>query len=96
LESLQDVVRAHVALNKGKSDDGDLEWWPTAFVVVVRGDWRTKPGGLLFVFADEGRNYAMDMFFFRVEDAYMMLSSLSSGDDDLARTKAVYGLEPQP
>ncbi|KAF2865811.1 hypothetical protein BDV95DRAFT_599500 [Massariosphaeria phaeospora] len=100
-QTLRDVVQAHIALDKGKrarSDGGaaaDLEWWPTAFVVVVREDWDVEPGGLLFVFADEERGYAMDRFFFKVEDAYVMLSSLSFGDEEVARCKAVYGQEPE-
>lgn len=101
LETLKDVVQAHVAMDKGKSerDDGgaagDLRWWPTAFIVVVREDWRTAPGGLLFVFADDERDCEMDKFFFQVEDAYMMLSSLSFGDEDLVRSKEIYGREPR-
>ena len=100
LETLQDVVRAHSALDKGKCQRsgsgaaGDLEWWPTAFVVVVREDWREKVGGLLFAFADEERDYELDMFFFKLEDAYMMLSSLIFGDEDLAGSKAIYGQDP--
>lgn len=100
LETLRDVVQAHIDLDKGKHERsdggavGDLEWWPTAFVVVVREDWRTKPGGLLFVFADEEKDYKMDKFFFKVEDAYMMLSSLSFMDEELARSKTIYSQEP--
>jgi hypothetical protein len=95
--TLQDAVRAHIALDKGKRErsDGstadDLEWWPTAFFVVVREDWRDNASGLLFVFADEEKEYELDMFFFKLEDAYMMLSSLSFGDEDLAGSKVIYG-----
>jgi hypothetical protein len=99
LMTLRDAVRAHIALDKGKrersdgSTAGDLEWWPTAFVVVVRKDWRDNAGGLLFVFANEEKGYELDMFFFKLEDAYMTLSSLSFGDEYLARSKAIYGQE---
>jgi hypothetical protein len=89
LKTLRDVVRAHIALDKGKRERsdggaaGDLEWWPTAFIVICREDWREKVSGLLFVFVDEEREYE--------QDAYMMLSSLSFGDDDLAGSKVMYG-----
>jgi hypothetical protein len=101
LNILRDVVEAHIAMDKSvreRSDGGakgDLEWWPTAFVVAVREDWRTKPGGLLFVFADEENGYELNKFFFSIEDAFMMLSSFSFGDMDLAANKAAYGLEPE-
>jgi hypothetical protein len=55
LKTLRDVVRAHIALDKGKRERsdggaaGDLKWWPTVFIVIVRKDWREKVGGLLFV-----------------------------------------------
>ncbi|CAE7195343.1 hypothetical protein P3342_009860 [Pyrenophora teres f. teres] len=100
-ETLQDIVQAHINLDKGKRErnDGgaaaDLEWWPTAFIVVVREDWRTKPGGLLFVFADDEKDCEMDKFYFKIEDAYMMLSSLSFGDEELATSKEAYSQEPQ-
>jgi hypothetical protein len=101
-EALQEIVQAHINLDKGKRERsdggavGDLGWWPTAFIVVVREDWRTKLGGLLFVFADEEKEFEMEKFFFKVKDAYTMLSSLSFGDEDLATSKATYSQEPQP
>jgi hypothetical protein len=94
-DSLQGAVRAHVAMIKS-ADAGaasDLEWWPTGFIVLVREDWRTNSGGLSFVFADEEKDYELDKFFFKLEDAYMMLSSLSFGDEELARSKVIYGQE---
>jgi hypothetical protein len=98
--TLHEVLQAHVALDKvmrershsERSDGntvGKLEWWPTAFVVVTQEDWRTKPNGLLFVFEDEEKDYEMDKFFFKLEDAYMMLSSLSF--EELAQSKVIYG-----
>lgn len=99
--TLKDVVQAHTALDKVKSERkdggaaGDLKWWPAAFVVLVREDWGTTPGGLLFVFANDEEDCAMDKFFFKLEDAYMMLSSLSFGDEELVRCKGIYGQEPQ-
>lgn len=100
-ETLRAVLEAHISLDKGerkRSDGGakaDLEWYPLAFVVVVEEDWKTKPGGLLFVYADDENDCKMDKFFFKVEDAYMLLSSLSFGDEDLATSKATYSYEPQ-
>ncbi|KAI0582606.1 DNase-NucA-NucB domain-containing protein [Pyrenophora tritici-repentis] len=87
-ETLQEIVQAHINLDKGRQPHSDavfdLEWWPTAFIVVVREDWRTKTGGLLFVFADDENDCEMDKFYFNIEDAYMMLSSLSFGDEELS------------
>lgn len=100
-KTLQEVVQAHIALDKGKrprSDGGaaaDIEWWPTAFIVVVHEQWMSKPGGLLLVYVDDEKNCEMDKFFFQAKDAYMMLSSLSFGDEDLARSKAIYQEELQ-
>jgi hypothetical protein len=101
LATLRDVVQTHIALDKGKCERSDgaaaggLEWWPTAFVVVVRKDWETRPDGLLFVFVDDEDEYKMDKFFFKSKDAYMMLSSLSFGDEELARSKQIYGQEAE-
>jgi hypothetical protein len=100
LNTLQDVMQAHIALDKGiqrRSDGGakgDLEWWPTAFVVAVQEDWRAKPGGLLFVFVDEDQDCETDRFFFNLEDSYMMLSSLSFQDEELPRSKELYSQDP--
>ena len=84
-ETLQDIFQAHVNLDKDKRERsdggvmGDLEWSLTAFIVLVREDWRTKPGGLSFVFTDEEKDSKIEKFFFQVEDAYMVLSSVSFG-----------------
>lgn len=100
-KTLKDIVQAHIAMDKVESERkdgsaaGDLKWWPTAFIVIVREDWRTTPGGLLFVFANDDEDCEMDKFFFKLEDAYMMLSSLSFGDEELVRSKEIYGQEPQ-
>ncbi|KAI4614410.1 hypothetical protein J4E83_007063 [Alternaria metachromatica] len=90
LKTLLEVLQAHIALEKGADSETDeLEWWPTAFIVVVRKDWK-EPGGLLFVFADDENDYKLDKFFFQVDDAYMMLSSLSFQDETEAGSKEVY------
>lgn len=90
LKSLQEVLQAHIALGKGRdSERNEIEWWPIAFIVVVREDWK-EPGGLLFVFADDENSYKVDKFFFKVDDAYMMLSSLSFQDETEAGSKEVY------
>ena len=89
-QTLQEVLQTHIALDKGRdSERNEIEWWPTAFIVVVRQDWR-EHGGLLFVFANDENDYMMDMFFFKVDDAYMMLSSLSFQDETEAGSKEVY------
>jgi hypothetical protein len=75
-DSLRNVVKAHIALDKAADAgaENDLEWWPTAFIVEVREDWRTNSGGLLFVFADEEKDHEMDRFFFQaggcIHDAF--------------------------
>lgn len=95
-DTLHEIVQAHAGLDKGirRHSDGsavcDLEWWPIAFIVVVREDWRI-PGGLLFVYADDEKDCKMDSFFVNVEDAYMLLSGLNCGDEDLAACKVTYG-----
>ncbi|KAI1406369.1 hypothetical protein F4819DRAFT_441369 [Hypoxylon fuscum] len=98
-KTLEDVARAHIAMDKKfkPRDDGgakgDLSWWPTAFLVIVKQDWKT-PGGLLFVFVeDEKGGCPMDKFFFNLGDAYAMLSSLSFGDEDIADLKEKYSIE---
>jgi hypothetical protein len=95
LKTLRDVVHAHEALDKGiqeRSDSGakgNMEWWPNAFVVVRQG-WRSKPGGLLFVFADDENDSKMDKFFVKLEKVYLMLSNPSLQDEELAGSKEIY------
>jgi hypothetical protein len=93
--TLRDLVKAHIDLDKvdhnrsGGNTKKELKWWPTAFIVVVREDW-TKPGGLLFVFADDENDYVVDKYFFKLEDAYMMLASLQYMDEGYATSKEFY------
>jgi hypothetical protein len=47
----------------------------------------------LFVNADDEKGCELDKFFFKLEDANMMLSSLTFGDEGLARSKIVYDKE---
>jgi hypothetical protein len=92
-------VQAHIASDNGErkrvevSAMGALDWYPIAFIVIVREDRDSKPGRLLFVYADDEKDCEMDKFFFKVEDNYMMLSSLSFGDEYLARSKEMYNQE---
>ncbi|KAI2854130.1 hypothetical protein CBS147343_9371 [Aspergillus niger] len=79
-ESLRDVVRAHVELDKEFTprDDGgaegDIHWYPTAFVVVTTREWEEQ--GLLLVYADvEEKECPMDKFFFHIDVANVMLSN---------------------
>lgn len=62
--------------------------------MIVGECWETKPGGLLFEFADDEMDFKMEKCFFKVEDTYVILSSLSFGDEELARSKEVYCIEP--
>jgi hypothetical protein len=101
LKTLQAVVNAHIVLNKGKHERSDggaaghPDWRPPAFIVVVQGVWKTKSGGLLFVYADDEKDCGLNSFFLKVEDAYMMLSSLGFVNEELARSKELYGQEPR-
>ncbi|CAD0107835.1 unnamed protein product [Aureobasidium uvarum] len=77
-------------------DAKDLEWYPTAFIVVTAED--VDDTGLLFVYVDdetedddETAECRTDKFFFKQEDANMMLSSLVYDDDTCARSKEIYG-----
>ena len=85
-ETLGEVLKAHIALDKGKhkrDDDGaaaDLECRPTGFIVIVAENRKTMPGGLLFVYADDEKDCELDKFFFKMQDAYMMLSSFTFGE----------------
>ncbi|PYH55476.1 uncharacterized protein BO96DRAFT_435336 [Aspergillus niger CBS 101883] len=79
-ESLRDVVRAHVELDKEFTprDDGgaegDIHWYPTAFVVVTTREWEEQ--GLLLVYAGvEEKECPMDKFFFHIDVANVMLSN---------------------
>lgn len=73
------------------SADGDLGWWPNAFIVVVDREWE-ETGFTVCVFGLwwgelEGEGDACDeevfFFFFKPKDAYIMLSSLVFGDEYL-------------
>lgn len=100
-KTLQDILSAQIAMDKEltpRSDagtDGDLGWWPNAFIVVVCRE--LEKSGLLFVYADDDEEvgkekgmFAMDKYFFKPKDAYMMLSSLVFGDEYLERSKELY------
>lgn len=38
------------------------------------------------------RGFPKEKFFFRLDDAYMLLSSIIFGDEECARSKEVYGI----
>lgn len=102
-KTLSDILGAHVKLHKlapgqSKSQYGvlDLEWYPTAFIVVTAEDIDNR--GLLFVFVvdeegddDEVAECKMDKFLFKQKDANRMLSTLIYDDDTAARAKEIYG-----
>ncbi|KAI1447773.1 hypothetical protein F5Y02DRAFT_354097 [Annulohypoxylon stygium] len=88
-KTLKDIVRAHITMvekgvnpaGKNRSTHTTLTWYPPAFIVVVKRDWKSA-GGLLFVFADdtEKKRCPMDKFFFTTDDAWNLLAGLSFGD----------------
>lgn len=102
-KSLQDVLEAHISLLEndvetvvpyGEFNDGDLRWFPTAFIVLTSNDGTTETGRFLFVCADpydEPDECPMDKFYFGVEDADAMLSGIRLGDEVFADAKEVYG-----
>jgi hypothetical protein len=101
--SLIDIRETHAAMDKiapgqSEADYGalDIEWCPTAFVVVTAKTLNDK--GLLFVYVDdeiededgdddvkkdENTQFPIDKFF-------SMLSTLIYDDDSAARTKEIY------
>lgn len=103
-KSLSDILEAHVKLDKvapGQSESQhgapELQWYPTAFVVVTAENIDDK--GLLFVYVDdeveeddEVPECKTDKFFFKQKDANSMLSSLVYDDDTAARSKDIYGI----
>ncbi|KAF2195967.1 hypothetical protein GQ43DRAFT_445527 [Delitschia confertaspora ATCC 74209] len=87
-KSLKDIVKSHDELNRQHGDE--LEWYPSAFVVVVDG-FREKDGALLFVYEDtEDEGRAMSSFKFPIKQAYMVLSSIMFGDEDPKDIEANY------
>jgi hypothetical protein len=109
--SLIDILEAHAGLEKvvpGQSEEQhgalDLEWYPTAFVVVTAEVLDER--GLLFVYVDdevedeggddevnqdETTQFPIDKFYFKQKDANVMLSTLIYDDDSAARMKEIYG-----
>jgi hypothetical protein len=64
-------VQAHITSDNGErkrvevSAMSALDWYPIAFIVIVREDRDSKPGRLLFVYADDEKDCEMDKFFFQ-------------------------------
>jgi hypothetical protein len=112
--SLTGILDTHAALHKvapGQSDEQfgalDLEWYPTACVVVTADVLDEK--GLLFIYVDdevededadddvdvdnkdETTQFPIDKFFFKRRDANSMLSALIYDDDSAAMMKEIYG-----
>lgn len=102
--SLRDVLEAHISFVENDphetalatSDEyyaGDLDWFPTAFIVITSNYIETSP--LLLVYADshnERTDCPVDMFYFRAEDASSMLSSIRLGDSTCADSKEIYAI----
>ncbi|GAB7351783.1 hypothetical protein MBLNU459_g2357t1 [Dothideomycetes sp. NU459] len=75
----------------GEFNDGDLHWFPTAFIVLTSNDIETN--GPLFVYADPYDELAvcpLDKFHFRLEDAHCLLTSIRSGDEVFTSAKQTY------
>ncbi|KAK5139278.1 hypothetical protein LTR04_003729 [Oleoguttula sp. CCFEE 6159] len=92
-KTLKDILDYHVQMDKSDfpadEDKYGLDWFPTAFVVLTSQDWKSE--GLLFVYVDdEAEGCPLDKFFFLLEDSYMMLSSISFGDETCTRSKEIY------
>ncbi|PLB41068.1 uncharacterized protein BDW47DRAFT_74987 [Aspergillus candidus] len=106
-QPLRAVLDAHVALDKDITprDDnpdveGNLHWFPSAFIVVTDVDWATR--GLLFVYLDDrddegegldAESRSLEKFFFRAQDAYPFLGSVSYGDSTLCQAKEEHAIE---
>jgi hypothetical protein len=112
-KSLADILETHAALEKVAPDQDeqkfgalDLEWYPTAFIVVTAETLDDK--GLLFVYVDDEAGieddeqdddkvedkiteFPLGKFFFKQKDAHSMLSTLMYDDDSAARAKEIYG-----
>lgn len=101
--SLQEVLQAHVSLiDKTAQEvkwsdyhtDGDLRWFPAAFIVLTSDN--ILEGKPLFVYADaydEVVGGPLDKFYFRVEDAHDMLSSLRLGHELFTESKETYAID---
>ncbi|KAH0355698.1 hypothetical protein KCU83_g1824, partial [Aureobasidium melanogenum] len=101
-KNLSDILEAHVKLDKvapGQSESQygapDLQWYPTAFIVVTAENLDDQ--GLLLVYVDdevdeddEVAKCRTDKFFFKQKDADLMLSSLVFDDETCARSKEIY------
>ncbi|KAF3059920.1 hypothetical protein GL218_04556 [Daldinia childiae] len=104
-KTLSDVVAAHVAADKGvkphkgkgRGSKGDISVYPKAFVVVTKKDWK-EDGGLLWVYVmdgKKGKGGKLDKYFFKFEDAYLLLSGVSFADYTLNDAKERFDIEAQ-
>ena len=101
--SLRDVIQAHISLlerdtqhvrSYAEFNDGDVDWFPTAFgVVTSKADMQERSP--LFVYADpydEPTRCPLDKFHFRVGDGRSMLSSIRLGDTVCPDAKEMYAI----
>ncbi|KAI1483876.1 hypothetical protein F4774DRAFT_108389 [Daldinia eschscholtzii] len=104
-KTLSDVVAAHVATDKGikaekskgRGSKGEIAVYPKAFVVVTKKDWK-EDGGLLWVYVmdgKKGRGGKLDKYFFKFEDAYLLLSGVLFSDYTLNDAKERFDIEAQ-
>ncbi|EKG18763.1 hypothetical protein MPH_03989 [Macrophomina phaseolina MS6] len=98
---LFDVLQAHAAMDieVQPSEHGgasDVGWQPHCFVVITNDNLNDH--GLLFVYADtapdgEGRVAAVDKFFFKPEDMYVLLSGVVLGSHGFPTLKKFYAVD---
>ena len=96
-QGLKDIVEAHIILGKEVAPrldgvPGGLKWFPTAFIVQTEDEGEAE-GGLLFVYADTGRKYAMRKFCFSGRDAHSILSEIRLGDATPAEAAERFALQ---
>ncbi|KAG4216777.1 hypothetical protein PC116_g34742, partial [Phytophthora cactorum] len=83
--------------SKGRGSKGEIAVYPKAFVVVTKKEWK-EDGGLLWVYVmdgKKGRGGKLDKYFFKFEDAYLLLSGVLFGDYTLNDAKERFDIEAQ-
>ena len=99
-KSLNDILQSHISLLQedikhvepyGEFNDGDLDWFPVAFIVLTSPDIKTVDP--LLVYADpydDGAECPTDKFRFRAGEASSMLAEIRDGGETCSGAKAKY------
>ncbi|KAI1659581.1 hypothetical protein F4813DRAFT_387688 [Daldinia decipiens] len=90
-----DKVKSRGSKRRHRESMGNISVYPTAFVVVTKKDWK-KDGGLLWVYVmdgKKGKGGKLDKFFFRFEDAYLLLAGVLFVNCTLNEAKREYDIE---